>query len=565
MLYCINPLCNSRVNPDGIFFCQDCDSPLLICGRYQITRQLSKPGQNLNQVFEVVDLRDGDKIKVLKVMRPTLYQYAEREAAVLGRKEILSIPHLEQNGFFCLPIEGKEYPCLVMEKIDGCSLVEWLDQGNIVSESIAIDWLKQLAVILEQLHGHCFIHRDIKPDNIILKPDGKLVIIDFGTVRSVTQTYQGKLSGDGATTIFSGGYTPLEQMQGKAFFQSDFYALGCTIIYLLTKRKPSSLPTKNRKIQWKNFVSVSPALTKLIDRLIAPRVEDRPIHASSILQSIEQLHGVQRRRRRWLWGGGMGTLIIASVGFFTFANYTRAGSLLEQGQQALELRQYVEAEDIFRRLLAVDETNSEAHHGVSLACRFQEKLDCATVHLRRAIELGDDNVFARYSLAFDLDKMGYIEAAIKEYEIALDQVSENAPSLVFLIHNNLSRLFNSDRQYEKARILSEEGVQLALAHSRNDEEYVKHLAALYKNLGWAFLYLGENQQALGALEESIRLTSNLPSSHCLLAKVLKQMNTPARKSWQNCLTFPDKSDLMEVQRWKEEAQLELDLNYEQNY
>ena len=78
--------------------------------------------------------------------------------------------------------------------MNGPNLEQWLkqQQNRPISQAQAIVWLKQLLEILDLVHNQQYLHRDIKPSNIMIRPDGQLVLIDFGTAREITRTYLGK-------------------------------------------------------------------------------------------------------------------------------------------------------------------------------------------------------------------------------------------------------------------------------------------------------------------------------------------------------------------------------------
>ena len=87
-----------------------------------------------------------------------------------------------------------------------------------ISEKEALNWLKQIVEILALVHAQQYFHRDIKPQNIMLRPSGQLVLIDFGAVRQITTTI---LAGNSHTRIISQGYSPPEQQNGYSVQQDD--------------------------------------------------------------------------------------------------------------------------------------------------------------------------------------------------------------------------------------------------------------------------------------------------------------------------------------------------------
>ena len=298
VIYCINPNCKPRENPDNLECCQDCGTPLLIKNRYRLIlplRPLSEGGQA--EVFEVEDLgveaATGERNKVLKVLEKndeTLVRLFKQEAKILKELTHPGLPKI-QDSYFTVsrPRTSKRLHCLVMEKIEGENLQDWVEENGPVSQEQALNWLKQLLEILDYLHQNQYFHRDIKPSNIMLRPNGQLVLIDFGTVREMTQTYIVKIGGNqDITRVWSRGYTPEEVIQGKAVPQSDFYALGRTFVYLLTGKSPWELPGESGQLNWRESApQVSPLLADWIDYLMASSPTQRPLNTSFILNCLE--------------------------------------------------------------------------------------------------------------------------------------------------------------------------------------------------------------------------------------------------------------------------------------
>ncbi len=302
MSLCINPDC---LRPDHVgngeaSRCQACGTTLVLQGRYRVMRVLS----NQTGFGVVYEAYERNLPKILKVLRrdrarvPKVLDLFKQEALVLSHLRHPGVPYVSEDGYFTLtpPDSTEPLHCIVMEKIDGLNLKQWMQQqGNHpVHEEQAIGWLQQLAGILQQVHQNNYFHRDIKPDNIMIRTSGQLTLVDFGAAREMTQTYLAQMhQGSGVTAISSAGYTPPEQEQGQAVPQSDFYALGRTLIYLLTAKSPTDTalydPFQNR-FEWRSQApQVSPALADLIDAMIAPRVVDRPNTAQDILARIQAI------------------------------------------------------------------------------------------------------------------------------------------------------------------------------------------------------------------------------------------------------------------------------------
>jgi serine/threonine protein kinase len=290
MSLCINPYCSNPQNPDNQLFCHGCDSELLLDGRYRVTYHLGSGG--CGKTYEVND-RDGIS-KVLKVLtnnHPKYVELFQREAQVLIRLKHQGIPKAEPDAYFIFSPRNTQASlhCLVMEKIEGLDLRQYLQKRRSpIDQKLAVQWLIQLATILQEVHSQNFFHRDIKPSNIMLKVDGQLVLIDFGTAREITQTFVSKQSSGQLTGIISAGYTPSEQLNGQAVPQSDFFALGRTFVYLLTGEDPNNFyDSYNDVLNWRHAApQVSQRFADFLDRLMARFANQRPHNAAVILQEL---------------------------------------------------------------------------------------------------------------------------------------------------------------------------------------------------------------------------------------------------------------------------------------
>ena len=292
MAYCINPDCSQRENPDNCAVCENCKTPLILQNRYRIKHPLQIDRYRYTEVFEIEDLVNHDQPKVLKSLKevtPDLLRLFEQEASILTSLQHPGLPAGEM--LFPLVLNtGRQLRCLVMEKVEGEDLQNWLDYHQyLISHKIALDWLKQLTQILQFVHKNGFFHRDIKPSNIMLRPDGKLILIDFGTARNLSQTI---VNGKSITVIHSVGYTAPEQLEGHAVLQSDFYALGRTFIYLITGIDPAG-DRRQDLPNWFKYVKDKQTPKRFIDLIQAmtsSHPQKRPPTTQAILEKIENIH-----------------------------------------------------------------------------------------------------------------------------------------------------------------------------------------------------------------------------------------------------------------------------------
>jgi WD40 repeat protein len=303
MSYCINPNCPQANDPANINnrICRNCGSELLLQGRYQVMRLLSD-NSGFGKVYEAYK---GATPKILKILKqkhndnPRVIELFQQEAAVLSQLNHPGIPRVEPDGYFQFFPRNSTQPvhCIIMEKIDGLDLKQWMkQQGNHpISEKQALNWLKQLAGILHLVHQKNYFHRDIKPTNIMIRSNGQLVLIDFGTARELTFTYLAEIGGGlgNVTKISSAGYTPPEQEKGHAVPQSDFYALGRTFVYLLTGKLATDQTIYDPlmdKINWRQQApQVSLQIANFIDKLMAPTAAARPKNTQDILDELAKI------------------------------------------------------------------------------------------------------------------------------------------------------------------------------------------------------------------------------------------------------------------------------------
>ncbi|WP_299485469.1 serine/threonine-protein kinase [Acaryochloris sp. IP29b_bin.137] len=309
-VYCPNPKCKERRNEASVEVCPGCQSPLVLNHTYQLVQPLVNLDHFGNtEIFDVVDKRwaehpqMGRKVmKILKYNGGYLERLFRREALHLQNLNHPGIPQVypedrSDRGYFSIsiPHRRRKIYYFLMEKIEGQNLHHWINQNGPIDEATLLPWLRELLKIVAYLHANKIWHRDIKPSNIMLRPNGQLVLIDFGAVKQVRPRSRGKgdpptgphttVTNDG---IFAAGYTPPEQIRGRTVQQSDLYALGRTCVHLLTRIPPYDLEEDDAgKLIWRDQApGVSSVLADWVDHLMAPFVQDRPQSATKVLEYI---------------------------------------------------------------------------------------------------------------------------------------------------------------------------------------------------------------------------------------------------------------------------------------
>ncbi|MGY6528708.1 MAG: serine/threonine protein kinase [Cyanobacterium sp.] len=240
--------------------------------RYEVLRVLAEGGMSTTYLVYNYTM---EKLCVLKEIDSDLSSVAK--ARELFQREARVLKSLSHGGIplFYDFFASKNYYSLIMEMVYG----ESLQKRSPVNEAEAVDWMFQLAKILDYLHNlpRPVIHRDIKPSNLILRhhPE-EVVLIDFGAVKEVTLKP--------GTRIATAGYGSPEQKKGLSFIQSDFYGVGTTLIYLLTRQSPIKFfnPVLNRFVGLEE-AGISSRLVEIINVLTQFDYTKRPQSAIALM------------------------------------------------------------------------------------------------------------------------------------------------------------------------------------------------------------------------------------------------------------------------------------------
>ncbi len=256
----------------------------IIGDRYQVITPLGQGGSATTYASN--DLWQGQRVAI-KVL--SLRQLSDWKTLDLFEREVKTLKNLNHPqipkylDYFTIDTEEDRRFYLVQELAEGESLDQAMRYGWRPTEAELQVIARQMLDILSYLHSlnPPVIHRDIKPQNIIRTPDNRIYLVDFGAVQDLYKYTFAK------TFVGTLGYMPPEQFRGEACPASDLYALGATLLFLLTHRDPADLPQKRLKIDFRDRIATSKHFKDWLEKMLEPAVEDRFQSAQQALQALE--------------------------------------------------------------------------------------------------------------------------------------------------------------------------------------------------------------------------------------------------------------------------------------
>lgn len=253
----------------------------VIDGKYEILTEIGRGGMSvvylamdthLNKQWAVKEIRKKGNGKNDEIVVNSLLA----EANLMKRLDHPSLPRIVDI------IDNGQTIFVVMDYIEGESLDKVINEYGAQPEELVIGWAKQLCDALSYLHLQKppIIYRDMKPANVMLKPEGNIKIIDFGIARE----YKEQSLAD-TTVLGTKGYAPPEQYSGQTDARSDIYALGMTMHHLLTGIDPRSGEAYAPVRMWNP--ELSEGIELIIDKCVQPAAENRYQNCADLLYDLE--------------------------------------------------------------------------------------------------------------------------------------------------------------------------------------------------------------------------------------------------------------------------------------
>ncbi|MBX7097899.1 MAG: serine/threonine protein kinase [Myxococcaceae bacterium] len=252
-------------------------------GEYRVLRVVH---QSARGRLYLAEGPDGRRVALKELVFATVpdvetIEAFEREAAVLRQLEHERIPRFLASFQAGQGVHTRLY--LAQTYVEGHSLAQRLEAhrfDEVEAKAIA----RQVLEVLAFLHGRSprVLHRDLKPSNLIQRPDGSIAVVDFGASRDLASSVT-----HGSTLVGTFGYMPPEQLGGTVSPSSDLYALGATLVHLLSRKPPGELLDPSMGLAFEKAVNVSPLFSRFLARLTSRDPAQRFQTAAAALAALD--------------------------------------------------------------------------------------------------------------------------------------------------------------------------------------------------------------------------------------------------------------------------------------
>ena len=266
----------------------------LVDGKYKILNKIGQGGMSV--VYLAMNERANKQWAIKEVRKDGVQNFEVVKQGLIAETEMLKkLSHPNLPSIIDV-IDGDGTFLIVMDYIEGRHLESVVKEYGAQSQEDVIEWAKQLCDVLSYLHSRKppIIYRDMKPSNVMLKPDGKVMLIDFGTAREFKEN-----SVADTTCLGTQGYAAPEQYggHGQTDARTDIYCLGATLYHLLTGHNPSEPPYEMYPIRYWN-PELSSGLEEIILKCTQKNPDDRYQNCGELLYALEHYNELDIEYKR---------------------------------------------------------------------------------------------------------------------------------------------------------------------------------------------------------------------------------------------------------------------------
>ena len=338
----------------------------IIDGKYKILNKIGQGGMSV--VYLAMNERANKQWAIKEVRKDGVKDYDVVRQGLIAETDILkrlNHPHLPS---IIDVIDRDDTFLIVMDYIEGKSLDHWLKKDGAQPQEKVVEWAKQICDVLGYLHSRKppIIYRDLKPANVMLKPDGQIMIIDFGTAREFKET-----SIEDTSCLGTQGYAAPEQYGGHG--QSDartyIYTLGATMYHLLTGHNPSLPPYEMYPIRRWN-PALSSGLEKIVLKCTQRNPNDRYQNCAELMYALEhygELDSAYRRKQSIKWKSFVASCALTvvslagSIGFKVAESKTIKNSYDGYISEATKVTTQEERADYYEKAIKIDPEREEGY------------------------------------------------------------------------------------------------------------------------------------------------------------------------------------------------------------
>lgn len=467
----------------------------VIDGKYKILNVVGKGGMSV--VYLAMNERANKQWAIKEVRKDGMQSFEVVKQNLVAETDLLkklNHPHLPS---IIDVIDCDDTFLIVMDYIEGNPLSKALETSGAQNQDDVIEWAKQLCDVLGYLHSRKppIIYRDMKPSNVMLKPDGNVMLIDFGTAREFKST-----SVADTTCLGTQGYAAPEQFggHGQTDARTDIYCLGATMYHLVTGHNPATPPYEMYPIrQWNPMLSSG--LEEIILKCTQRNPEDRYQSCAELLYALDHYKDLDIENKKvqsFKWKTFLASFImtivmlVGTIGFsagLTVQTSSTYESYIANGDSAVSQDA---AEKYYLDAINVDPANPLAYQKLLERCTSDSKLS--------------------------EDEYNTIKDAIYEHEDELKSKypSEYADNVAYKLGQALYFSYVPSSQKSESENFSMAGITVSqrwldIAQKMGSTEQIKHRAKLLSSMSKAYQNMSGKSLEGDPVEEVKEYWNNL--------------------------------------------------------